>query len=297
MNLIDEYETFFIRGDKTEILNFLHEKNFLKSEMNCDCCNQFMKLTKYKRSIDGYAWRCYASKCTFYLCYKSARKESFFENLNISLSYIFRVICKYAAMNQKYQIDKGLNVSLKTIDKIINKLIFLMPKPDFSNDKLGKNNKLVQIDETMLNYKCKSHRGRSSRNKTDSISIIEFDKHIVRCFAQVIPNKKKETLVPIICNNVVNGATIYTDEHGSYKTLHQMGFYHGTVCHKYRFIDQLTGVNTQAVESFHNDLKRFIKCRKGVKTESRPGFLKEYCFYFNNRTNFFEAVLHLLKLN
>jgi hypothetical protein len=32
---------------------------------------------------------------------------------------------------------------------------------DFKNNKLGNGGKLVQVDETMLNYKCKSHRGRS----------------------------------------------------------------------------------------------------------------------------------------
>ncbi|KCZ77920.1 hypothetical protein H311_01063, partial [Anncaliia algerae PRA109] len=32
---------------------------------------------------------------------------------------------------------------------------------------------IVQIDETMMNFKCKSHRGRSTLNKTDALVIIE----------------------------------------------------------------------------------------------------------------------------
>ena len=35
---------------------------------------------------------------------------------------------------------------------------------------MGGPGKIVQIDETMLNYKAKSHRGRSPSNKTDSVS-------------------------------------------------------------------------------------------------------------------------------
>ncbi|KCZ74977.1 hypothetical protein H311_04052, partial [Anncaliia algerae PRA109] len=29
---------------------------------------------------------------------------------------------------------------------------------NFSNNKLGGPGKIIQVDETMLNYKCKSHR-------------------------------------------------------------------------------------------------------------------------------------------
>lgn len=35
--------------------------------------------------------------------------------------------------------------------------------------KLGGPGRIIQIDETMMNYKCKSHRGRSNDNKTDAI--------------------------------------------------------------------------------------------------------------------------------
>ncbi|KAM0677742.1 hypothetical protein BDAP_001735 [Binucleata daphniae] len=78
-----------------------------------------------------------------------------------------------------------------------------MPAPDFRNNNLGGSGQLVQVDETMLNHKCKSHRGRSSTNHTDSISIVEIgDEGIERCFAKVIPNKLAATLIPIICENV-----------------------------------------------------------------------------------------------
>ena len=66
-------------------------------------------------------------------------------------------------------------LSARTIDSIIAKLLELIPKPDFSERKLGGPGKNVQIDETMLNYKCKSHRGRSPTNKTDALCIIETD--------------------------------------------------------------------------------------------------------------------------
>ncbi|KAM0685322.1 hypothetical protein COBT_003469, partial [Conglomerata obtusa] len=55
-----------------------------------------------------------------------------------------------------------------TITKIIEEGVFRMPNPDFSYCKLGVPDRIVQIDETMLNYKCKSQRGLSPTNRTDA---------------------------------------------------------------------------------------------------------------------------------
>ncbi|KCZ78483.1 hypothetical protein H311_00483, partial [Anncaliia algerae PRA109] len=74
----------------------------------------------------------------------------------------------------------------------------------------------VQVDETMLNFKCKGHRGHSPENRTDALVIVECTIKIDRVFAKVIPNKEANTIVPIICENVAAGTTIFTDEHKSY---------------------------------------------------------------------------------
>ncbi len=54
------------------------------------------------------------------------------------------------------------------------------------------------------------------------------------------------------------------------------------------------GVNTQPIETFYNELKVEIKKRKGIITERSEFFLKRFCF-FNNLSNFFNAVIHLLE--
>jgi hypothetical protein len=88
-----------------------------------------------------------------------------------------------------------------------------MPIPDFSNNKLGGPGVLVEIDETMLNYKCKSHRGRSTENKLDALVIAEvFNSSVTRVFATVIENKLQTTLVPLICSQVAAHSIIWTNE-------------------------------------------------------------------------------------
>lgn len=113
----------------------------------------------------------------------------------------------------------------------------------------------------------------------------------------MIPNKEANTLLPIIQSQVASSSIIWTDEHRSYARLSQMGFTHGTVCHKYEFVNHHTGVNTQAVESFHNSLKLEIKKKKGVFTSEREIFLKEFLFFFNYKNFAFEKGIDLLKFN
>ena len=117
-----------------------------------------------------------------------------------------------------------------------------------------------------------------------------------RAYAQVIPDKKASTIVPILTNTICSNSTIWTDEHGAYRSLSSLFEDHKTVCHKYEFVNILDGVHTQAIESFHSEMKREIRARKDVKADQRPEFLKKFCFYWNNRSCFFEACLKVIKL-
>lgn len=227
----------------------------------------------------------------------NAKKGVFFEDLNISIKDVLRIVLRYGTRTPEYVIKRQLNTSNCTIEKVLHKLISKMSPPDFSNNKLGGPNKVVQIDETMLNHSMKAHRGRSPSNRTDSLCIVEcIEGRIIRCFARIIPDKTQTTIVPIITSQVCPNSIIHTDEHGAYYNLRNFFFYHGTVCHKYTFVNEETGVHTQAIESFHNELKLEIKRRKGVLTENRERFLTEFCYYFNNRSSFLDAILSLIKV-
>ncbi|KCZ81071.1 hypothetical protein H312_01495 [Anncaliia algerae PRA339] len=75
-----------------------------------------------------------------------------------------------------------------------------MPEVDLSANKHGGTGFIVQIDETMLNYKYKGLRGRSPENKTDALYIVEFKDKITRVFIKILENKKATTIIPIICS-------------------------------------------------------------------------------------------------
>ncbi|KAG0426486.1 hypothetical protein DMUE_5964, partial [Dictyocoela muelleri] len=100
-------------------------------------------------------------------------------------------------------------ISESAIQSILNKLKKRLPKCDFHENKLGGSGVLVQIDDTMLNYKAKSHRGRPSLNMSDNICIFEVKNHITRAFAKIIENKEQNTLITIICNRLAANSIIW----------------------------------------------------------------------------------------
>lgn len=83
-------------------------------------------------------------------------------------------------------------------------------------------------------------------------------------------------MLPIILDNVALGSTEWTDEHKSYSKLSSLGYDHDTVCYNREFVSSDTGVNTQAIESFNNEVDLEIKQRNGINTDNRQAFLNEF---------------------
>lgn len=79
---------------------------------------------------------------------------------------------------------KKLKISYSVYRKIINSIILRIKSDSIRYPmKFGGVGTLIQIDETLLNFKCKSRRGRSSKNKSDALYIIEFKQKTLKCFA------------------------------------------------------------------------------------------------------------------
>ncbi|KCZ80906.1 hypothetical protein H312_01679 [Anncaliia algerae PRA339] len=65
----------------------------------------------------------------------------------------------------------------------------MIPERNLSNNKLGRPGKIIQVDETMLNCKCKSHLGRTPSNKFDSLCIVKVESKIIRAYSSTLPTK------------------------------------------------------------------------------------------------------------
>lgn len=290
-------EEKIIKMNDEELNNYLFNKEIILREVVClGSCKRFLKYEYCENYVDSYCWRCYSIGCTEYNKRISIRNGSVFENIGKDMRKIFKIILRWCSGQQQHSILSSIDISKPTFRKIMNILNKKMKIENRNTRKLGGPGTIIQIDETMLNYKCKSHRGRSSTNRSDALCIVECAPNITKVWAEIIPNKRASTIIPIICDRVISGSTIITDEHRSYNSLISHGFIHKSVCHKYNFVDPITQIHTQHVESFNNALKYSIKKMKGILTTKRADFLTEFVWKWNNRECLFDAIIKLLKV-
>lgn len=52
--------------NKREWVLLLTENNFILKEVRSYTCEEYLKLCKFKRSNDGYAWKCVNKRCSNY---------------------------------------------------------------------------------------------------------------------------------------------------------------------------------------------------------------------------------------
>ncbi|KCZ74818.1 hypothetical protein H311_04214 [Anncaliia algerae PRA109] len=214
---LEDFEDKIIKMTNNEMIKYLMTNNFIKSYQICQYCSEAMKLCIDKMYKDFYSFRCKNNNCVKHGNRCSIRKNSFFEDFSIEFTSIIKVLIRWCVEQQNYSIIQFLNISKTTVSKIIDKLIELLKKDNRRIGMFGGPFKLVQIDETMMNFKVKSHRGRSSKKKTDALTIVECDQKITKVLACVIKDKKESTILPIIKEHVLPGSIVHTDEHASYK--------------------------------------------------------------------------------
>lgn len=89
-------------------------------------------------------------------------------------------------------------------------------------------------------------------------------------------------LVPIICERVKQGSTIYSDGFGAYYHLNKFGYKHHVVVHAHTFVTSRI-VHTNGIESFWAFTKQLFHGRKGLPRIRYQLHLKEAEFRFNHR--------------
>ena len=89
-------------------------------------------------------------------------------------------------------------------------------------------------------------------------------------YATIVESRSANVPIPIINQVVKAGNIIHSDEWKTYRSLADNdAYYYATVCHKYNFVDPISGVHTQHVESYNNRLKREIGARKRFKHNTK----------------------------
>lgn len=245
------------------------------TDFDCPKCN---RPAKYSRVKGRRSYQC--QWCANNL-YPTAGTP--FDRTRTSLRDWFYVMFQFTTTRSGVaakRVQREIGVTYKTAWRMCHQIRKYMAALDGA-DPIGGPEETVQIDETLIGGKVQG-KGRNYRgNKTYVVGMMENGGEIV---TRVIPDVRRVTLWNEICQNVLPGSTIHTDELHSYKGLQLRGFRHQTCNHSKSEYVSPYGATVNALEGFWNILKRGINgTHIHVSSKHLPKYLGEFEYRWNMR--------------
>jgi transposase-like protein len=186
-----------------------------------------------------------------------------------------------------YEVARDLGVTQKTAWFMLHRIRKAMQTGAFIK-KIGGNGGEVEADETFIGGKARNmHKdvkarrikgqGQAAKDKLIVMGILERGR---RVRTQVIADRQKQTMQPIIRQHVEAGSAIFTDEMGGYKGLDD--YRHQIIDHAVQYVNGR--IHTNGLENFWSLLKRGLG---GTYVSVEPfhlhRYLDEQTFRYNNR--------------
>ncbi len=239
----------------------------------------------------------YLEKARLYRCYGDHPKQKFslkvgtvFEDSPIPLEKwlpaVWLVVnCKNGISS--YELHRALGITQKSAWFMLHRIRLAVQSKSFV--KIGGPGSEVEADETFIGGKARnmhkdvktrriSGKGQSHADKIIVMGVLERGGRIR---TQVIPDRQKHTLQPIVKEHVEAGAALFTDEMGGYKGL-DGEYAHQIIDHAVKYVDGR--VHTNGMENFWSLLKRGLA---GTYVAVEPfhlfRYLDEQVFRYNNR--------------
>lgn len=194
--------------------------------------------------------------------------------LTLWFEAIFLMTATRAGISAK-QLERTLGVTYKTAWHMFHQIRSMMGDDPDSN-LFGE----VEVDEMYLGADpTKRSTVKTSSNQVVFGMVERGGKAKVRH----VESSRAPVLLPEIWKGVEDGATIYSDEHRSYRKLKDHGYEHGKIRHSYRiYVDGK--VHTQNVENLWSNMKRGIKgVYRHVDAKYLQAYADEYAFRYSYR--------------
>lgn len=227
-------------------------------------------------------WKCRECRKQF-----TVRKGTIFEESHIPLFKWLQAIHLMVSSKKgisSHQLHRVLEITYKSAWFLTHRIRECMR--DGALAPFGSNGGTVEVDETFIGTKHKkSKTARGFAHKNAMLTLVDRDTK--RAKSIVVDDIKKDTLVPILRENIAKEAVIYTDEAKQYTHLGREFADHDFTTHsKGEYVKrEKPQVHTNTVEGFYSIFKRGMK---GVYQHCGKQHLHRYAaefdFRYNNRS-------------
>lgn len=286
-----------LRGEREitdlEAINFFIERKLLDEQINCDKCREEMKLQIWNDSKDGFVRRCIS-------CRKrtSVTNRTIFDKSKLKLTDLLKLIFYFAEEKTVLETSNNLHISKNTVTKWFKIIRIVAEKNlDLLFNKIGGENRVVQIDETVIS-KRKYNRGRIIPQQWLFGAIDTINGHFI---LKTIDDRSRSTLRSIITECITENTTVHSDMWSSYMSIFRTenDYRHETVNHSRNFVNPTTGVHTNNIENLWMLLKQSLR-RKYLRNRGNLDlYLAEFCLrakFKNNKEKVFYEICDSLKL-
>jgi len=191
-----------------------------------------------------------------------------------------------------YEIARDVRVTQKSAWFMLQRIRLAM-QDDFFGKKLGTGpDSEVEVDETFIGGKARNmHKSRrqalTGRIDDDKAVVVGFMERGGKVRTQIVTQRRKHNLQPLVREQVEAGAAIYTDALKAYIGLDN-NYEHAVVDHAVEYVHGR--VHTNTLENFWSLVKRGLH---GTYVSVEPfhlfRYLDEQMFRFNNRKELDDA--------
>ena len=122
------------------------------------------------------------------------------------------------------------------------------------------------------------HHGQPPRSEAWVFGMVDISHSPALGYMQSVPRRDASSLLPIIQQHVAPGTIIHSDQWRAYSHVSSQPNVasHHTVNHSIAFVDSVTGVHTENIESYWNRTKIKLKRMRGCHELEIPGYLDEF---------------------
>ena len=284
MNISWEFFTECIKmKTESEIVHFFKTLDLIPPSVLCKFCSINIFIDENDVFKRVYCPNC-STRNSLLQGYYSKMKFNQFHFILISYLNNEDIVSVEIKLMKNY-----MNISRKTIAKYYKKFRTLITNfmENYIMDVVF--TEICEIDESMITAKRLGEHGRIPKRIIWVFGILE--RNSKRCLIYLVPDRRRQTINPIIEHHINNGTLIISDEYPVYvnnrttpKTsqithfLPNKHFYHRWINHSINFVnpfDETIHINT--LERLWQDLRPAIKSKKNL--DEIYAYINEFMFF------------------